>query len=37
MQETDYFRATIEQQVRKVLQAKTRQRPKVLTTVLVTK
>ncbi|MFN8852798.1 MAG: ribonuclease J, partial [Armatimonadota bacterium] len=30
MQETDYFRATIEQQVRKVLQAKTRQRPKVL-------
>ncbi|MCE2939026.1 MAG: ribonuclease J [Armatimonadota bacterium] len=37
MQETDYFRATIEQQVRKVLQAKTRQRPKVLMTVLVTK
>jgi ribonuclease J len=37
MQETDYFRATIEQQVRKVLQAKTRQRPKVLTTILVTK
>lgn len=37
MQETDYFCATIEQQVRKVLQAKTRQRPKVLTTVLVTK